>query len=232
MRLRVLLAPLLLASVAGCLAASPPSVLLDNDPFTLGLNETYSRRIHLGQNAHHAVTYEVVASAGVLRVCFVPDAWYADPTGRWDEEIFLDIRGCGRATPQAPVRVSTEVAPGATQHVLHAHCEADAPCAGAASLRHRTTSAGAGAWALLPFVLLGILALRLLADQWDRARIRDFVRARGGVVERIEWKPLGRGWLGERGERIYRVAFVDARGARREGTFKTSLFSGVWTDAL
>jgi len=76
------------------------------------------------------------------------------------------------------------------------------------------------------------LSFRLLKDRLDRARIADYVKQGGGVVARIVWNPLGRGWLGERGDRIYEVTYRTRDGKMVSATCKTSMFSGVyWTGA-
>ena len=83
---------------------------------------------------------------------------------------------------------------------------------------------------ILLFVLL-IGSVRLGADRLDRQRIRAYVKARGGQVQRIVWRPFGRGWFGERNARIYEVDLVDVRGVSHTATCKTSLGAGVyWTD--
>ena len=85
------------------------------------------------------------------------------------------------------------------------------------------------AWFLLLLGLGGVaVASRFVAGQWDRERIAAEVEARGGTVESIEWAPLGHGFLGERGERIYEVAWRDRKGRRQQGTCKTSLLSGIY----
>ena len=82
---------------------------------------------------------------------------------------------------------------------------------------------------LLVFLLAG--SVRLGADRLDRQRIRAYVEARGGQVQRIQWRPFGRGWFGERNARIYAVELVDAQGVSHTATCKTSLGAGVyWTD--
>ncbi|MHC5010938.1 MAG: hypothetical protein ACYTG6_08315, partial [Planctomycetota bacterium] len=60
--------------------------------------------------------------------------------------------------------------------------------------------------------LLVILGLRLLAGHWDRQRIADYVRERGGRVVRIKWAPFGHGWFGDESNRIYEVTYDHARG--------------------
>lgn len=231
MRAALLLAILLAVTLSGCVALTRPSVPLDREPFTLAPNETFSRAIDLQAQANHRVDWEVLAMSGALRVCFSPNSWYTDPKDRWGDELWLHIQGCQLATPEQPVAVRTERG-GGVMHTLHAHCEGPEACAGTASVSVRSVSARSSAGAVVLGLLLLILALRVLADRWDRARIRGFVEDRGGRVNHIQWRPFGRGWFGEKGERIYRVEFTDASGAPHAATFKTSLFSGVWTDAL
>jgi hypothetical protein len=65
----------------------------------------------------------------------------------------------------------------------------------------------------------------------DKGRIRDYVEGQGGRVVSISWAPFGRGWFGEKEERIYEVVYYDREGNQHFATAKTSLFTGVyWTD--
>ncbi|MBI5820615.1 MAG: zinc ribbon domain-containing protein [Verrucomicrobia bacterium] len=74
------------------------------------------------------------------------------------------------------------------------------------------------------------LGIRLIKDRLDRSRIADYVEQGGGSVVRIAWNPLGRGWFGERGDRIYEVTYRTRKGKTVTATCKTSMFSGVyWT---
>jgi len=75
--------------------------------------------------------------------------------------------------------------------------------------------------------LFGI-GFRLLADRWDRDRIQQYVAERGGSVDDITWQPWGRGWFGEKGDRIYEVEYTDRDGASHSASCKTSMFSGVY----
>ena len=76
--------------------------------------------------------------------------------------------------------------------------------------------------------MLFAIGFRLLADRWDRERIQHYVAERGGSVNDITWQPLGRGWLGEKGDRIYKVDYTDGDGASHSASCKTSMFSGVY----
>jgi hypothetical protein len=77
-------------------------------------------------------------------------------------------------------------------------------------------------------VLALIVAMRVLADRLDRERIREDVGERGGLVQDITWRPFGRGWFGEKSDRIYEVAWTDAHGAGHVSWCKTSLWTGVY----
>ncbi|MBL8860535.1 MAG: hypothetical protein JNK02_00860 [Planctomycetes bacterium] len=82
---------------------------------------------------------------------------------------------------------------------------------------------------LLVIVVLALaLAVRLVAGALDHTRIRNYVEQRGGRLLTARWAPFGRGWFGEKGERIYEVCWLDAQGSRHEAQCKTSLFSGVY----
>ncbi len=85
------------------------------------------------------------------------------------------------------------------------------------------------------YLFIGMIALsiilRLAAGGWDRDRIRTYIAARGGHMVEARWAPFGRGWFGEKGDRLYEVTFTDRDGRRREAKCKTSMFSGVyWTE--
>lgn len=86
---------------------------------------------------------------------------------------------------------------------------------------------------LVLFALFAGLAigLRLLAAVADHSRIAEYIQSRGGRVISIEWSPFGKGWFGEKNDRIYEVIYYDADGNQHFATCKTSLFSGVyWTE--
>ncbi len=81
-------------------------------------------------------------------------------------------------------------------------------------------------------VVLGVgVMMRLLAGSLDHERIRSYIQARGGRVASIHWSPFGRGWFGDKHNRIYEVAYHDAEGRSHVATCKTSFWSGVyWTE--
>ncbi len=65
----------------------------------------------------------------------------------------------------------------------------------------------------------------------DKDRIKDYVHERGGRIISISWAPFGRGWFGEKEERIYEVVYYDQAGNQHFATCKTSLWTGVyWTE--
>lgn len=83
----------------------------------------------------------------------------------------------------------------------------------------------------VPFIIFAItvpLLLRFMADRWDRSRIATYVQERGGEVLDTAWQPFGRGWFGERGDRIYEVTYRSRAGATHVASCKTSMFSGVY----
>ncbi len=81
---------------------------------------------------------------------------------------------------------------------------------------------------MIAIALTFVILLRVVADRWDRSRITTYVQERGGEVQDIAWQPFGRGWFGERGDRIYEVTYRSRDGATHEASCKTSLFSGVY----
>ena len=66
---------------------------------------------------------------------------------------------------------------------------------------------------------------------FDKSRITQYVEGRGGRVVSITWAPFGKGWFGEKNDRIYEVVYYDRAGDQHLATCKTSLWSGVyWTE--
>lgn len=72
------------------------------------------------------------------------------------------------------------------------------------------------------------LVVRLVAGSMDRSRIAAYLKTRGSALLSASWKPFGNGWIGERGDRIYRIRYRDASGAIREADCKTRALSGVY----
>lgn len=89
----------------------------------------------------------------------------------------------------------------------------------------------AGPIILILLVVLGILAIRLAAGSLDKDRIAGYIRERGGRVLSINWAPFGKGWFGDKNDRIYEVVYYDAEGNQHLATCKTNILSGVyWTE--
>lgn len=84
----------------------------------------------------------------------------------------------------------------------------------------------------IPLVFIGFIVLaiviRLLADGMDGDRVRSYIEQRGGRLLSSGWAPFGKGWFGEKSDRIYEVRYLDRDGNEHEATCKTSLFTGVY----
>lgn len=86
----------------------------------------------------------------------------------------------------------------------------------------------AGIVVIIVLVIAVAIVIRLVAGGMDHDRVRQYVESRGGRVIDAYWAPFGKGWFGEKNDRIYGVRFVDADGNEHEASVKTSLFSGVY----
>jgi hypothetical protein len=83
--------------------------------------------------------------------------------------------------------------------------------------------------AVVVFIVVGIV-IWVAFMSMDKDRITAYVQERGGRIVSINWAPLGKGWFGEKNDRIYEVVYYDRDGNQHWATCKTSLFSGVyWT---
>lgn len=80
---------------------------------------------------------------------------------------------------------------------------------------------------ILGFIALAIV-IRLLAGGMDGDRVRAYIEQRGGRLLSSGWAPFGKGWFGEKSDRIYEVRYLDGDGNEHEATCKTSLFTGVY----
>lgn len=90
---------------------------------------------------------------------------------------------------------------------------------------------GAGALCGIVAALVFGVGLWALASSWDRDRIAEYIKQRGGRVVSINWAPFGKGWFGEKEERIYEVVYYDKEGNQHFATCKTAAWTGVfWTD--
>jgi len=77
-------------------------------------------------------------------------------------------------------------------------------------------------------VIVFVVLLRLLAGSADSDRIASHLRQRGCTLRQKQWTPFGRGWIGEKNDRIYSIEYDDPHGDRRRATVKTSMLSGVY----
>jgi hypothetical protein len=84
-------------------------------------------------------------------------------------------------------------------------------------------------------VVIGVIAVaflfRLGAGSMDHDRVRSYIEEQGGQLLEIHWSPFGRGWFGEKSDRIYEIVYADREGRTHKATCKTSLFSGVYLTA-
>lgn len=87
-----------------------------------------------------------------------------------------------------------------------------------------------GASGLLVLVALAIVALagRLIAGAMDKRRFQKYAAVRGWKMLHLTWEPFGRGWFGEKSDRIYEVTYQAADQAVYIAWMKTSLFSGIY----
>jgi hypothetical protein len=87
-----------------------------------------------------------------------------------------------------------------------------------------------GSGMIFLFLLLA-LGLWALSFTTDKQRITNYVQERGGRIVSISWAPFGKGWFGEKNDRIYEVVYYDNAGFQHFATCKTAFWSGVyWTE--
>jgi hypothetical protein len=90
---------------------------------------------------------------------------------------------------------------------------------------------GVGIALLVVFAIVAVIGICVLLMNLDKTRIRDYIQERGGRVVSISWAPFGKGWFGEKEERIYEVVYYDKVGTQHFATATTSLLTGVyWTE--
>ncbi|MCA9199222.1 MAG: hypothetical protein KDA87_16870 [Planctomycetales bacterium] len=77
-------------------------------------------------------------------------------------------------------------------------------------------------------LIVTALLIRLFAGEMDADRIDQYVRQRGGKLLHKRWAPFGKGWFGEKKDRIYEIRYRDKDGNIREATVKTSMLAGVY----
>ena len=84
-----------------------------------------------------------------------------------------------------------------------------------------------GSGLFLIFFVVAI-ALWFVSFAWDKGRIANYIEERGGILLSSEWAPFGKGWFGEKSDRIYEISYCDAEGNERTAFCKTSLWTGVY----
>ena len=78
-------------------------------------------------------------------------------------------------------------------------------------------------------IFLGfVLLIRLTAGSQDHERIRRHLQERGYEPLDVVWEPFGRGWWGEKNDRIYSVRYRDPDGNEHQAWCKTSMWGGVF----
>ena len=88
-----------------------------------------------------------------------------------------------------------------------------------------------GVAALIVLAVLAAVGGWLFVHSLDKGRITDYVEQRGGRVVSVNWAPFGRGWFGEKEERLYEVVYYDSAGNQHFATAKSSMLTGVyWTE--
>ena len=83
------------------------------------------------------------------------------------------------------------------------------------------------AFVVVIFIVIAII-IRLLAGSMDGDRVRAYIEERGGRLISSGWAPFGKGWFGEKSDRIYEVRYLDSEGNEHEASCKTSMFTGVY----
>jgi len=95
---------------------------------------------------------------------------------------------------------------------------------------HSPLAIAVGASGLLVFLALAAVALigRLIAGTMDKNRFQKYAAVRGWKMLHLTWEPFGRGWFGEKSDRIYEVTYQAPDQAVYIAWMKTSLFSGIY----
>lgn len=80
---------------------------------------------------------------------------------------------------------------------------------------------------IIAFIVVALL-IRLIAGALDGGRIEDHFNVNGNQFISKEWAPFGKGRLGDKSDRIYKITYKDKDGNIHEAYCKTSMFSGVY----
>lgn len=67
-----------------------------------------------------------------------------------------------------------------------------------------------------------------MSSGFDTNRIIEEINRKGGKLISKERVPFGKGWIGEKNDRIYKVIYRDKDGNTHEAFVKTSSTSGVY----
>lgn len=81
---------------------------------------------------------------------------------------------------------------------------------------------------IIIFMILLAIVFRLTAGSVDHDTIRADLQSKGATDIRIEWNPFGKGWFGEKNDRIYEVTYTDMAGSVHRTWCKASLTGGVY----
>ena len=77
-------------------------------------------------------------------------------------------------------------------------------------------------------IIAFVIVTAFISNYLDKDRIKGYIKEKGGEIVSIEWKIFGKGWFGEKGERIYFIVYKDKYGREFQAWCKTSMFSGVY----
>ncbi len=83
-------------------------------------------------------------------------------------------------------------------------------------------------FSICAIVIVLAIVFQLMAGSMDGDRVGAYIRAQGGELIESHWSPFGRGWFGEKNDRIYEIRYRDRLGNIHHATVKTSMFSGVY----
>jgi hypothetical protein len=82
--------------------------------------------------------------------------------------------------------------------------------------------------AIFIIAIIAVIVIRLIAGGIDTDRVKEYIENNGGTLISKTWEPFGKGWFGEKNDRIYKVIYLDKDKNRHEAYVKTSSFSGVY----
>jgi hypothetical protein len=84
---------------------------------------------------------------------------------------------------------------------------------------------------IIPLFIILAIVIWLVARGMDTDRVKRYIESRGGKLLEKHWAPFGKGWFGEKSDRIYEVRYLDKHGNEHQATCKTSMWTGVyWTE--